>query len=127
LSSASSPPRQPPPSPVDPNIRRRQLAKLYWFRVGLGALAGFLSGLFGFLTLNPSEPNPNAYNGALVAIGIYIISYYIAKYALNLNLPEADKNKLVTQGIGGYTLIFLFVWFLYNTLCLAPGFHCLHF
>jgi membrane protein insertase Oxa1/YidC/SpoIIIJ len=111
---------------MDPRVRRKRLSFLAWFRAGLGAIAGLISGILGLLSLNPPSVNVNAYNGILVAMIVYIASFYIVKYVFKMQLPDADKNKLATQGIFGYIMLFLFVWFLYNTLCLTPGFPCIY-
>ncbi len=103
--------------PIDPKLRRRMLARLAWMRAGLGALAGALAGFLNFLSLDVTNPNSNAYYGAYIALFVYIISYYLAKNVLGMNLPPSDKNKLITQGIGSYIMLFLFVWIVYNSLC----------
>ena len=89
---------------------------LAWIRVGLGALAGLISGLIGFVGTTPPTVNPNSYYGFYVAIFVYIASYYAAKYALGLGIMQKDRTKMVTQGIGSYIMMFLFFWILYNTL-----------
>ena len=91
-------------------------------------MAGLVAGLLGFVTLNsyPANPqlNPNAYYGIYVAILVYVLSYYIAKYWLVKGIPPRDKNRLITQGIGSYIMMFIFVWILYNTSCYIYG--CIH-
>jgi len=84
----------------------------------MGALAGGVAGFLNLLSLKGYNlVNPSAYYGALVGIFIYIISYYLAKGMLNINLLPTDKNKAITQGMLGYVMIFLFIWILYNTFC----------
>ena len=130
LSILTQPPSKTPSNvaPIDPKFLRQRLSLLAWFRVGLGALAGVLSGILGLITVNfdPSHPQPNqnAYYGIYVAILIYVLSYYIAKYWLLTGLPAKDKNKLITQGIGSYIMMFIFIWILYNTSCYIYG--CFH-
>jgi hypothetical protein len=112
--------------PMDPKLLRSKLQRLAWIRVGLGALAGLISGVLGLITIpDPSQNylnfNPNAYVGIYLAIFVYILSYYLAKYGMGIVLPEKSKNKLITQGIGGYFMMFLFFWILYNTLCFSAS------
>lgn len=66
------------------------LGRLYWIRVGLAAVGGSFAGVVGLVTpaaanlwnyLKPSA-NPNAYYGAYIAIFIFLITYYIARYSL---------------------------------------------
>jgi hypothetical protein len=116
----------PPPGsepPVDRAFLRHQLQILAWIRVGLGALAGFIAGLLPF-----SQPgisyNFNSYADVYLAVGFYIVSYYLAKYGMGIHLPYKDRNKLITQGLGGFVMMFLFVWFLYSTYCFSVQFHC---
>jgi len=99
---------------MDPKVYRHRLAILAWGRVGLGALAGLLSGYLGFLS-TPPNLNENAYYGAYLAILVYFLSYYWAKYSVLKGIDPKNKNKLITQGIGTFIMIFLFTWILYNT------------
>ncbi len=110
---------------MDPRVYRQKLGRMAWIRVGLGALAGLVSGLMGFLTLDPASPNHNAYYGFYIAALVYVLSYYLAKYIILKGIDPKNKNKLVTQGIGSYIMVFLFVWILYNTTCVLFG--CIHF
>ena len=99
---------------MDQKDYRHRLAVLAWARVGLGAIAGLLSGALGFLS-NPGVVNQNAYYGAYIAVLIYFVSYYWAKYSVLKGIDPKNKNKLITQGIGTYIMVFLFTWILYNT------------
>jgi len=111
--------------PIDAATQRQKLGMLAWIRVGLGALSGLISGVLGFITPSGVSSeivlNPNAYYGLYVAVFVYIASFYLAKYYIVKGIAQKDKNKLLTQGIGGYFMMFLFVWILFNTLsyCLA--------
>jgi len=86
---------------------------VFWVRVVLGVLTGTLAGLLGFVS-----PNPQAYLGVFVAIAVYILSVVFARTVVG-NVQQSDRNKLFTAGLGGYIMLFLFVWILYNTLILA--------
>jgi zinc transporter ZupT len=109
---------------MDPKLYRHKLNLMAWTRVGLGGLAGLLSGMLGFITVGSTSTNMNAYYGAYVAIFVYIASYYLAKYYILTGIDRKFRNKLVTQGIGTYIMMFLFVWILYNTACnLSVCFH----
>jgi hypothetical protein len=113
--------------PLDPSIQRKMLGRLYWIRVGFGAVGGFLAGLAGLVT--PLEPvatdiwtqlkdnvaNPNAYYGLYIAVIIYFVTYYLAKYTLLKGIAPKDKNRLITQGIGSFIMMFIFTWILFNT------------
>ena len=59
--------------------------------------------------------NPNAYYGIYIAIVIYFVSYYFAKYTILKGIASKDKNRLLTQGVGTYIMMFIFTWILFNT------------
>jgi hypothetical protein len=86
---------------------------VFWVRVALGVLTGMLAGLLGFVS-----PNPQAYLGIFVAIAVYILSVVFARTMAG-NVQKTERNKLFTAGLGGYIMLFLFAWVLYNTLILA--------
>lgn len=88
------------PSPFD---------KLYWLRVGFGALAGFLANwLF--------SPTLDYIDGILVGLIVYLLSYYVARYGWYRSLERKDMGKLYTTGVGIFVMIFLFTWILLFTL-----------
>ncbi len=81
--------------------------KLYWLRIGLGALAGLAADLvFGV----------DYANGILIGVILYLASYYVARYFWFKKLERAYLGKIYSTGIGGYATIFLFTWILLFTL-----------
>ena len=80
-------------------------------RIGFAVIAGLVAGGMGFLTFNE-----NAANGIGIGFLFYIISYVVARSRYGKMIPPSDKNKLLTNGIGGYVFMFLFIWILYNTI-----------
>ena len=116
---SSRPPNKPLPMtpipPMDPSLQRQRLSRLAWMRVGFGALAGILAGLLNFVTLQANVTNPNAYYGIYIAVIVYVGSFYFAKYSWVKGINPKDKNKLFTQGIGSYIIMFLFAWIMYST------------
>jgi hypothetical protein len=46
---------------------------------------------------------------------VFIVTIFIAK-SMNMQLPSSDKKKIVTQGIGSYIFLYLFVWILTYTI-----------
>lgn len=115
--------------PLDPKLLRYKLQMLAWIRVGLGIASGLLSGMLGtYYSVGQTITfNPNSYTGLYVAFFVYVGSYYLGKYGLGIVLPQKDKNKLITQGIGGFIMMFLFFWILYNTYCFSTGGACFSF
>jgi hypothetical protein len=90
------------------------LDKVYWIRVAAGALTGIFSTLLGFLSTNPTE----AYKGVILALAIYALTSYAARYYLFKNLG-ASLRKIYTHGIGSFIMLFLFTWILLNTILIA--------
>ena len=85
--------------------------KLYWLRIGLGALAGVLADWVSVLDA------PNAlWNGVTVALGCYLVSYYVARYAIYRKTDKKYFSKFYTTGIGGFIMVFLFTWIILFTL-----------
>jgi hypothetical protein len=111
--------------PLDPALQRQKLSRLAWLRVGFGAVAGIAAGLAGFVTLLPPA-NSNAYYGIYVGILVYIASYYYAKYSLVRGINPKDRNKLFTQGIGSYVIMFIFSWIIFNTYHFCLFFNACH-
>ncbi len=115
---SSRPPNKPVPSTgptIDPSLQRHKLSLLAWYRVGFGAVSGAIAGLLNLVTFTVDKINPNAYYGIYIGILVYIGSYYLAKYGLLQGINPKDKNKLVTQGIGSFTIMFIFSWILFST------------
>lgn len=100
---------------MDPARQRSRLALLAWLRVGFGALSGLIAGVLQFVTTTPETVNSNAYYGIYIAVIVYIASYYLARNVLVKGIATKDRNKLFTQGIGSFIMMFLFVWIMYNT------------
>jgi hypothetical protein len=116
----------PSTPPMDPALQRQRLSRLAWIRVGFGAAAGIIAGLLNFLTLQPPIVNPNAYYGIYIGILVYIGSYYYARYNLVKGINPKDKNKLLTQGIGSYVIMFIFSWIMFNTYHFCTVFNACH-
>lgn len=100
----------------------RPLEKVYWLRVILGIVAALLS--MGYTVLekaNGTVPSPSAwypnlaFNGASIAVIVFLISYYgIIKFKFK-NVVEKPA-KLVTTGIGIYWLSWIVFWVLLYTI-----------
>ena len=81
--------------------------KLYWSRIGLAALAGFLAEVI---------VGTDYFSGISLGILFYLISYYLARFAWYRGLPRDKQGKIYSTGIGGFAMIFLFTWILFFTL-----------
>lgn len=88
--------------------------KIFWFRSGLGAVTGIAAqSLFG----------PDYYNGVVLGLLIYLVSYYLARFVWGRNVTRQEMAKLYTSGLGTFVMLFLFFWLLLFTL----GVHSLAF
>ncbi len=86
------------------------LNKLYWTRISLGVLAAFAAeGVFRILGGDYTD-------GLLVGVLVYLASYYLARYTWFRKVEPEKVSKVYTTGIGGYVMLFLFVWILLFTL-----------
>ena len=90
------------------------LDKLYWLRVAAGVLSGVFATLLGFVSAN----QPEAYKGVILALAIYALTSYAARYHMFKN-AAVSLRKIYTHGIGSFIMLFLFTWILLNTLITA--------
>ena len=94
----------------------RKLNRLFWMRVGLAVLAGTAS-TFIFEDIEGEDRR-------WASIGFMILVFFgtimVAK-SMNMQLPHSDRKKLVTQGIGSYIFLYLFVWIVTYTFANSAG------
>lgn len=87
------------------------LDKVFWVRISLAVIAGFVAGALGFFSTNL-----NSINGIGIGFLFYIISYIVVRALYGKSIPTTERKRLATNGIGGYIFMFLFIWILYNTI-----------
>ena len=108
---------QDPPKPEDTRTEqekdetKRKLDKLFWLRIGLAVIAG-TAATFIF---EPIEGEDRRWASIGFMIIIFIISIGIAK-GMHLKLAKSDRKKIVTQAIGSYIFLYLFMWIVSYTL-----------
>ena len=106
----------PPPTPTESisekNEKDKKLNKLFWLRVGLAVIAGTAATFIFDDIVNMEEKRWTSIGFMII---IFIITIVIAK-GMKIQLPSSDRKKIVTQGIGSYIFIYLFIWVLTNTL-----------
>ncbi|NLE05986.1 MAG: hypothetical protein GX638_14470 [Crenarchaeota archaeon] len=102
------------------------LAKIYWFRVALGAIAGVISTLIplvmqsatGKTLIEQMRETNTLLNGITIALLVYLVSYWIMKSKL---VSKVEKpTKIMTMGIFIYFFAWLVVWVLLTTLIIGP-------
>ena len=103
------------------------LAKIYWIRVALGAVAGLVStsAILLFQTLSPSTSLPTLIgsfntllNGITIALLIYLISYYVLKAKYTSKIEK--QSKIMTMGIFIYFFTWLIVWVVTLSAIIGP-------
>ena len=95
---------------------KRKLDKLFWLRIGLAVIAG-IAATFIF---EPYEGEDRRWASIGFMIIIFIISIGIAK-GMHLKLPKSDRKKIVTQALGSYIFLYLFMWIVSYTLVHVNG------
>jgi hypothetical protein len=89
----------------------KKLDQLFWLRVGFAVIAGTLA-TFIFEDIQGEE---RRWASIAFMIIMFIVTVFIAK-SMKMQLPSSDKKKIVTQGIGSYIFLYLFVWILTYTI-----------
>lgn len=89
----------------------KKLNKLFWLRVACAVIAGTIA-TFIFEDIQGEE---RRWASIVFMIIVFIVTIFIAK-SMKMQLPSSDKKKIVTQGIGSYIFLYLFVWILTYTI-----------
>ena len=111
---SSSSESEPIVSQTGKSEKDKKLDKLFYLRVGFAVIAGTLA-TFLFEDIQGEE---RRWASIVFMIIIFIVTIFIAK-SMNMQLPSSDKKKIVTQGIGSYIFLYLFVWILTYTIAHA--------
>ncbi|QUC64527.1 hypothetical protein NsoK4_08910 [Nitrosopumilus sp. K4] len=106
------PPSEPPVNEVEKSEKDKKLNKLFWLRVGFAVIAGTAA---TFIFDGISDMEEKRWTSIGFMIIVFIVTIVIAK-GMKIQLPTSDRKKIVTQGIGSYIFIYLFIWVLTNTL-----------
>ncbi|TAK16320.1 MAG: hypothetical protein EPO37_08660 [Nitrosarchaeum sp.] len=103
------------PEPIETQAGKsekdKKLDRLFWLRVGFAVIAGTLA-TFIFEDIQGEE---RRWASIVFMIIIFIVTIFIAK-SMKMQLPSSDRKKIVTQGIGSYIFLYLFVWILTYTI-----------
>ena len=106
-----NPSSEPTPTEVETTEKDKKLNKLFWLRVGIAILAG-VSATFIFDSIEGEERRWASIGYMIV---LFIMTIFIAK-GMKIQLPASDRKKIVTQGIGSYVFLYLFMWILSYTI-----------
>ena len=107
----SSPESEPIVNSEGKSEKDKKLDQLFWLRVGFAVIAGTLA-TFLFEDIQGEE---RRWASIAFMIIMFIVTIFIAK-SMKMQLPSSDKKKIVTQGIGSYIFLYLFVWILTYTI-----------
>ena len=107
-----NPPSVPVENQADKSEKDKKLNKLFWLRVGFAVIAG-TAATFIFDDIANMEEKRWTSIGFMIIV--FMVTIVIAK-GMKIQLPSSDRKKIVTQGIGSYIFIYLFIWVLTNTL-----------
>jgi hypothetical protein len=91
-------------------VKVKPLQIIYWLRLGLGIVAALIC--TGYAMVDTRHPPSISVfmNGAVIAMLIYLMSYYPIK---NKFINKVEKpQKLLTTGIGIYFFSWLVFWIL---------------
>ena len=103
------------------------LAKIYWIRVALGAIAGLIctGGIYLFQTISPAtnfldtiSSFSTLLNGITIALLIYLISYYILKAKYSSTVEK--QSKIMSMGIFIYFFTWLIIWVITLSAIIGP-------
>ena len=99
--------------------------KIFWFRAALGLVGGTLSELLTGCKVILTAPNagtcvggakPDYSTGILVALLLFIASYYFLRATFGKKFAKDQQGKIYTTGIGTYAMLFIFSWILLFTV-----------
>lgn len=112
-SAPGGPPKKPEKILTDSETveYKKKLNRLFWIRVCLAVVAG-TAATFIF---EPIEGEERRWASIGFMIVLFMITIGVGK-AMRMQLPSSDRKKLVTQAIGSYVFLYLFMWIVSYTL-----------
>ena len=110
-SENKDPSSEPVVNEVDKEHTNRKLRTLFWFRIVLALTAGTVA---TFL-FEQYEGEERRWVSIGFMITIFIVTIFIAK-EMKLGLPRSDRKKIVTEALGSYVFLYLFMWILTYTI-----------
>ncbi len=84
--------------------------KLYWARIVLAMAGGVLADTAQALI------GTDFFTGISIGIGVYLASYYVARFTWYRRADQSAQAKVYSTGWGGFIMVFLFTWMLLFTL-----------
>ena len=106
-----TPSADPSMSDTERSDKDKKLNKLFWLRFSLAIIAG-TAATFVFEDI---EGEDRRWASIGLMIIVFIGTIVVAK-GMKMQLPSSDRKKIVTQGIGSYVFMYLFIWILTYTI-----------
>ena len=110
-SENKDPSSDPVVNEVDKERTNRKLRTLFWLRIALALMGGAVA---TFL-FEQYEGEERRWVSIGFMITIFIITIFIAK-EMKLGLSRSDRKKIVTEALGSYVFLYLFMWILTYTI-----------
>ena len=104
-------PKDPPISEAAKSEKDRKLNKLFWMRIALAVIAG-AAATFIFEDIEGEERRWSSIGFMII---VFLGSIIVAK-GMKMQLPSSDRKKIVTQALGSYVFLYLFIWILTYTI-----------
>ena len=104
-------PKAPPISEAAKSEKDRKLNKLFWMRIALAVIAG-TAATFIFEDIEGEERRWSSIGFMII---VFLGSIIVAK-GMKMQLPSSDRKKIVTQALGSYVFLYLFIWILTYTI-----------
>ena len=79
-----------------------------------------VSGIIATFAFDGIEGEERRWASIVFLIIVYLVTIVIAK-SMKMQLPSSDKKKIITQAIGSYVFIYLFMWIVSYTLVNIPS------
>lgn len=102
---------EPPIDPEQQGEKDSKLNRLFWLRVGFALVAG-VAATFIFDSIEGEE---RRWASITFMIIVFVATIIIGK-GMRIPFSLSDRKKIVTQGIGSYVFIYLFMWIVSYTL-----------
>ena len=107
--STAEPPKEP--TRVMDDETKRRIDKLFWLRIIVAATAGTVATII----FEPITGEERRWASIIFMISVFLGTIVVGKLML-IELPKANRKKLITTGIGSFVFIYLFTWILSYTL-----------
>ena len=107
-------------SAPDPATYKKKLDQLYWLRIIFAAASGIICSHVPTFAFDSIDGEERRWASIIFMIAVYLVTFVIAK-SMKMQLPASDKKKIITQAIGSFVFIYLFMWIVSYTLVNIPS------